>query len=198
MFEHVGVKNYATYMDVVRRCLRDADGLSLLHTIGGLRSRHQTDPWIEKYIFPNSMLPSMAQIGRAAEGRLVIEDVHNFGADYDRTLMAWKANVDAHWDELGGRLRRPLQAHVGLVPAVVGRQLPCPQAAAVAVRDVTRRRRRRVPRRRHPLISPPSVHLPDISAIQSRHIVVPTMETCRASSSRTPARSPCSPPIIRR
>jgi cyclopropane-fatty-acyl-phospholipid synthase len=100
MFEHVGVKNYATYMDVVRRCLRDGDGLSVLHTIGGLRSRSQTDPWIEKYIFPNSMLPSMAQISRAAEGRLVTEDVQNFGPDYDRTLMAWKANVDAHWDEL--------------------------------------------------------------------------------------------------
>ncbi len=101
MFEHVGVKNYATYMKVVRRCLSDRDGLSLLHTIGGLRSLHQTDPWIEKYIFPNSMLPSMAQIARAAESRLVIEDVHNFGRDYDTTLMAWKANVDAHWNELG-------------------------------------------------------------------------------------------------
>jgi cyclopropane-fatty-acyl-phospholipid synthase len=103
MFEHVGVKNYKTYMDVVRRCLRDPDGLSVLHTIGALRSGSQTDPWIEKYIFPNSMLPSMAQIGRAAEGRLVTEDFQNFGRDYDRTLMAWKANVDAHWNELSAR-----------------------------------------------------------------------------------------------
>ena len=100
MFEHVGVKNYTTYMDVVRRCLRDPDSLSVLHTIGALRSRSQTDPWVEKYIFPNSMLPSMAQIARAAEGHLVTEDVQNFGSYYDRTLMAWKANVDAHWDEL--------------------------------------------------------------------------------------------------
>ena len=100
MFEHVGVKNYTTYMDVVRRCLREPDALSVLHTIGALRSRSQTDPWVEKYIFPNSMLPSMAQIARAAEGHLVTEDVQNFGSYYDRTLMAWKANVDAHWDEL--------------------------------------------------------------------------------------------------
>jgi cyclopropane-fatty-acyl-phospholipid synthase len=102
MFEHVGVKNYATYMDVVRRCLRDRDGLSLLHTIGGLRSQSQTDPWMEKYIFPNSMLPSIAQVAKAAEGRLLIEDLHNFGPYYDTTLMAWKANVDASWDELSG------------------------------------------------------------------------------------------------
>jgi cyclopropane-fatty-acyl-phospholipid synthase len=103
MFEHVGVKNYETYMDVVRRCLTDGDGLSLLHTIGGLRSRNQTDPWIERYIFPNSMLPSIAQIARAAESRLVIEDLHNFGPDYDRTLLAWKSNIDARWSELEGR-----------------------------------------------------------------------------------------------
>lgn len=100
MFEHVGVRNYPTYMDVVRRCLRDSHGLTLLHTIGGLRSKNQVDPWIERYIFPNSMLPSIAQIGSAAEQRFVIEDLHNFGADYDRTLVHWKANVDAGWAEL--------------------------------------------------------------------------------------------------
>jgi cyclopropane-fatty-acyl-phospholipid synthase len=103
MFEHVGVKNYKTYMDVVRRCLRDQDSLSLLHTIGALRTRHQTDPWIERYIFPNSMLPSVPQISQAAEGKVVIEDLHNFGAYYDPTLMAWKSNVDSHWDELSGK-----------------------------------------------------------------------------------------------
>ena len=103
MFEHVGVKNYDTYMDVVRRCLRDPDSLTLLHTIGGLRSSHQTDPWIEKYIFPNSMLPSVAQVADASEGRLVIEDLQNFGPYYDRTLMAWKANFDVHWHELSDK-----------------------------------------------------------------------------------------------
>ncbi len=103
MFEHVGVKNYATYMRVVQRCLRDADSLTLLHTIGGNRSRGQTDPWVERYVFPNSMLPAAAQIARAAEGRLIMEDWHNFGADYDLTLLAWKRNIDARWNELSDR-----------------------------------------------------------------------------------------------
>ena len=109
MFEHVGVKNYPTYMDVARRCLGAPGDLMLLHTIGGLRSRGTTDPWFERYIFPNSMLPSAAQITRAAEGRLVLEDWQNFGADYDPTLMAWHSNVAAAWDELPGydeRFRR--------------------------------------------------------------------------------------------
>ncbi len=102
MFEHVGVKNYADYFHVVRRCLAD-DGLSLLHTIGGNVSTNHTDPWIEKYIFPNSMIPSAAQIAGACERHFVIEDWHGFGADYDRTLMAWRANIEAAWDRLPAR-----------------------------------------------------------------------------------------------
>ncbi|HVO51899.1 MAG TPA: cyclopropane fatty acyl phospholipid synthase [Thermoanaerobaculia bacterium] len=104
MFEHVGVKNYGTFFDVVRRCLSD-DGLFLLHTIGGNESSHTTDPWIERYIFPNSLVPSLAQIASAAEGRFVVEDLHNIGADYERTLLAWNANVESH--------REKVEAHYG-------------------------------------------------------------------------------------
>ncbi|MDP3771183.1 MAG: cyclopropane fatty acyl phospholipid synthase [bacterium] len=99
MFEHVGYKNYRTFMDVVRRCLKD-DGLFLLHTIAGNRSVRRSDTWITRYIFPNSVLPSVAQIGDAIEGRFVMEDWHNFSADYDRTLMAWHANFTAAWPTL--------------------------------------------------------------------------------------------------
>ncbi len=99
MVEHVGYKNYKTYMKVAARCLKD-DGLFLLHTIGSRHSGRTTDPWIEKYIFPNSMLPSLAQLTQAAEEHFLIEDVHNFGPDYDKTLMAWFTNFDTHWDEL--------------------------------------------------------------------------------------------------
>lgn len=99
MFEHVGYKNYETYMEVAARCLKP-DGLFLLHTIGGNHSVQHTDPWIDKYIFPNSMLPSVAQIAEAAEGNFVMEDWHNFGSDYDKTLMAWWNNVEKAWPEL--------------------------------------------------------------------------------------------------
>jgi cyclopropane-fatty-acyl-phospholipid synthase len=109
MFEHVGVKNYRTYFDVARRCTAD-DGLFLLHCIGSSVSSNHTDPWIAKYIFPNSMIPSAEQIANSSEGVFVAEDWHNFGADYDRTLMAWRANFDAAWPQLaqkyGERFRR--------------------------------------------------------------------------------------------
>jgi cyclopropane-fatty-acyl-phospholipid synthase len=102
MFEHVGVKNYKTYFDVARRCTAD-DGLFVLHCIGSNVSSNHTDPWIAKYIFPNSMIPSAEQIAAASEGVFVTEDWHNFGADYDRTLMAWRANFDRAWGSLSAR-----------------------------------------------------------------------------------------------
>lgn len=101
MFEHVGYKNYRAYFEKAASLLRP-DGLMLLHTIGGHSSTTHGDPWSEKYIFPNGMLPSIAQIGKAIEGLFVMEDWHNFGADYDRTLMAWHARFEAAWPGLKG------------------------------------------------------------------------------------------------
>ena len=99
MFEHVGCKNYKEFMHVAHRCLKD-DGLFLLHTIGGDTSVSSSDPWIGKYIFPNSMLPSVAQISNTIEGLFTMEDWHNFSADYDKTLMAWFDRFNNSWDTL--------------------------------------------------------------------------------------------------
>jgi cyclopropane-fatty-acyl-phospholipid synthase len=99
MFEHVGPKNYRTYFRKVADLLKE-DGLFLLHTIGGNRPALKTDPWIERYIFPNGVIPSSQQISRAYEGLFVLEDWHNFGPDYDRTLMAWQENFTNSWPEL--------------------------------------------------------------------------------------------------
>lgn len=99
MFEHVGYRNYRKYMETAHRCLSD-DGLFLLHTIGSGRSRLTGDPWINKYIFPNSMIPSMKQISGAVEDLFAIEDVHNFGTDYDRTLTEWLSNFERGWNKL--------------------------------------------------------------------------------------------------
>ena len=96
--EHIGYKNFDNFMQLTHKCLKD-QGLFLLHTIGGLKSVTTTDPWIEKYIFPNSMLPSVKQLAGAAEGFFVIEDFHNFGTDYDKTLMAWDENFEANWSK---------------------------------------------------------------------------------------------------
>lgn len=102
MFEHVGHKNYANYMKVVFDALKD-DGLFLLHTIGSNKSAENYDPWLRKYIFPNSELPSLQQICEAAERLFIIEDVHNLGPHYDRTLLAWNERFQAAWPRLSAK-----------------------------------------------------------------------------------------------
>jgi cyclopropane-fatty-acyl-phospholipid synthase len=99
MFEHVGYKNYRAYMEKVRALLAP-DGLFLLHAIGGNVTVTHGDPWSEKYIFPNGMLPSQRQVTQASEGVFVMEDWHNFGADYERTLLSWHRNFEAAWPSL--------------------------------------------------------------------------------------------------
>ncbi len=99
MIEHVGRKKYRQFMEIAHKSLND-DGLFLLHTIGGNRSTIATEPWIEKYIFPNSMLPSIKQLSKAFEGLFVVEDWHNFGADYDKTLMNWHRNFENCWGDI--------------------------------------------------------------------------------------------------
>jgi cyclopropane-fatty-acyl-phospholipid synthase len=94
--EHVGYKNYATLMEVAHRSLKK-HGLFLLHSIANNVSTTHCDPWFNKYIFPNGMLPSVKQLGETIEGLFVMEDWHNFGPDYDKTLVEWYHNFDRHW-----------------------------------------------------------------------------------------------------
>ena len=96
MFEHVGYKNFRTYFEKARQVIKD-DGLFLLHTIGSPVSTTTIDPWIEKYIFPGGVLPSLKQIGEAIEGLWTVVDLHNIGPHYDRTLCAWWDNFRAKW-----------------------------------------------------------------------------------------------------
>ena len=99
MLEHVGYRNFRQYMEVAAKNLT-ADGIFLIHSIGGNYDAKTTDPWIDKYIFPNGMLPSASQLSKAWQGLFVLEDWHNFGTYYDPTLMAWLKNFEESWDSL--------------------------------------------------------------------------------------------------
>ena len=121
MFEHVGPRNHATFFDVVARCL-DPAGLALLHTIGTQTGRRVPDPWIERHIFPNSVIPRLDDVVTALQPHFSIEDLHNFGLDYVRTLEAWRARFDDAWPRLepryGARFRRVWQYY--LAAAIAG------------------------------------------------------------------------------
>jgi cyclopropane-fatty-acyl-phospholipid synthase len=99
MLEHVGYKNYRKYLEIAHASLKD-NGLFLLHTIGQNISGTTGDPWADKYIFPHGMLPSIAQLGKASEMLLIMEDWHNFGPYYHKTLLAWDQNFQKNWDSI--------------------------------------------------------------------------------------------------
>ena len=143
MFEHVGVKNYRAYFELAHRCLPPG-GLFLLHTIGSRRSVDHTDPWIARYIFPNSMLPSAAQIAQAVEELFVVEDWHNSAptttARCRPGATTWSAPVHA-----ARALRHAFPAHVALLPGRLHGHLPHPALAAVAGGAVEGRGAGRIP-----------------------------------------------------
>lgn len=99
MFEHVGFKNYKTFFNVIHKSLND-EGLFLLHTIGHRQTMNKVDPWIAQYIFPNSILPSAELIGKHSAPLFNLEDWHNFGQDYYKTLWAWWNNLERNWETL--------------------------------------------------------------------------------------------------
>lgn len=103
MCEHVGASNYRSFLELKRGCLRSG-GLMLLHTIGRNVSAATADPWFRKYIFPGGQLPSLKQLTTAAERLFVLEDLHNIGADYHPTLMAWHRRFQASWPKHSERL----------------------------------------------------------------------------------------------
>jgi cyclopropane-fatty-acyl-phospholipid synthase len=100
MFEHVCYKNHRAYMETVDRLL-EPGGLTLLHTMGRTRSLTRgNDQWITKYIFPNTQVPSVAQIGKAIDGIFILEDWENLSTDYERTLLAWQENFARNWPQI--------------------------------------------------------------------------------------------------
>jgi cyclopropane-fatty-acyl-phospholipid synthase len=99
MCEHVGPKNYRRWFEIIERHLKD-DGLFLLHTMGSDVSLTDNDRFTQKYIFKNSVMPSLKQLTAAAEGLFTIEDVQNFWKYYYYTMREWQRNFARNWDKI--------------------------------------------------------------------------------------------------
>jgi len=100
--EHVGHLNHRRFFEVVRERLGDR-GFALVHSIGVCRTEYRGGRFLDKYVFPLVNLPSIAQIGRAIDGLFVLDDTHNIGMHYDRTLMEWHGRFERAWPDLQGR-----------------------------------------------------------------------------------------------
>ncbi|EDS5958630.1 cyclopropane fatty acyl phospholipid synthase [Salmonella enterica subsp. enterica] len=105
MFEHVGQKNYPVFFSTVNRSLKPG-GIFLLHTIGSNVSKINSDAFLNKYIFPNATLPSISQLMLASEPYFIMEDLHSFGPQYDKTLLAWHARFIDNWADIEHILER--------------------------------------------------------------------------------------------
>ncbi|MEI6038929.1 MAG: cyclopropane fatty acyl phospholipid synthase [Actinomycetes bacterium] len=99
MMEHVGPKNLGKFFQTCDALLKP-DGIMLHHTISSTYTKSSTDPYFDRYIFPGGVIPSPAQISKASEKKFIIEDLHNFGLDYDRTLLEWYKNINKKWEEI--------------------------------------------------------------------------------------------------
>ena len=124
MFEHVGPKNYGVFMRTVRKHLKP-EGLFLLGTIGKNRSTWSTDPWLSRYIFPNSAIPSAKWISRAVEGLFVIEDWQNFGAGLRPDPHGLVRQLPSELESDPRKIWRAISPHVGVLSLLLHGRLSC-------------------------------------------------------------------------
>jgi cyclopropane-fatty-acyl-phospholipid synthase len=100
MFEHVGIPNYVTFFETLKRCLKP-DGAALLHAIGRFDGPAGTNPWIAKYIFPGGYSPSMSEVFGAIEKTgLVTTDIEILRLHYAKTLAHWRKRFNANRDTI--------------------------------------------------------------------------------------------------
>ena len=99
MVEHVGRENYQLYLESAKSILAPG-GLFLLHYISALQE-HPGDPWVKKYIFPGGVIPSLREmLSIAADLRFYTIDVESLRRHYNKTLLCWNENFQAHKDEV--------------------------------------------------------------------------------------------------
>ena len=98
-FEQLGQAHVAAFFETAKRCLKD-DGWMLLQTQGKSNRQRLLDAWNDKYIYPQGYLPRLDEVTQASEAHFVVEDVHNIGADHDRTLLHWHQRFEMAWPQL--------------------------------------------------------------------------------------------------
>ena len=89
MFEHVGKKFYKVFFESINKLLKQ-DGIFLLHTIGVVDKPSPPNKFINRYIFPGGVCPSLSQIIQPLEKTgLIVSDGETLIRHYDKTLIAW-------------------------------------------------------------------------------------------------------------
>ena len=100
MFEHVGTAHFQEFFNKVYDLLNDS-GVALIHTIGRLNEPGNTDPWIDKYIFPGGYIPALSEtVSRVEKSGLSLTDVQILKFHYAETLKRWRYNFYDNIDKV--------------------------------------------------------------------------------------------------
>ena len=88
-FEHFGKKFYKTFFKRLNNIMTD-NGICLLHTIGSVNPPGPAQPFIQKFIFPGGITPSLSNLVKPIEKTgLIIADCETLIHHYDKTLKIW-------------------------------------------------------------------------------------------------------------
>ena len=107
MIEAVGWRQLDTFFSTCARLLRP-EGLMALQAIVIEDSSYERakdhDDLIKRFVFPGGFLPSIEAISRSVSSGtdLRIVDLEDIGRHYAETLRRWRANVDAHAEQIEG------------------------------------------------------------------------------------------------
>jgi cyclopropane-fatty-acyl-phospholipid synthase len=118
MFEHVGLPHYRTFFDTIARLLKP-DGVAVLHAIGRFDGPAAMNPFMTRYIFPGSYLPSLSEVLPVVEGTgLLATDVETLRLHYAMTLRHWRQRFRANWNtavaRFGERFCRMWEAYLAM------------------------------------------------------------------------------------
>ncbi|MFW0717301.1 class I SAM-dependent methyltransferase [Pedobacter sp. N23S346] len=107
MLEAVGHQYLETYFEKCQSLLKP-DGIFAFQVITSPDCRYKKlrsgVDWIQKHIFPGSLLPSVAAINKAINntGDLTLVDLKDMGLDYAKTLHLWYLEFNKHLDQVKG------------------------------------------------------------------------------------------------
>jgi len=100
MFEHVGLRHYEEFFRTVKK-LMAPDGVFLLHSIVRPKPNRYSAPFVEKYIFPQGQIPSLAEtLGPVEKVPLLVKDVEILTYHYADTILEWRDRFRANKDKV--------------------------------------------------------------------------------------------------
>jgi cyclopropane-fatty-acyl-phospholipid synthase len=105
MLEAVGHEFLETYFATCHNLLKK-NGVLAFQVITCADSRYDSlrknVDWIQKHIFPGSLLPSVGALNKAINrtGDMVMQQMEEFGLSYARTLAEWKKMFNSRLDQV--------------------------------------------------------------------------------------------------